>query len=250
MATQSRAQRYIDLREHYNQKYLALYFQRHFTSDRDERQAIGRRKTLDALVHDLEPIVPGMRPAQVGERVLRILDRLAEDKATWLVNSIKKRHQFHINELGEWTAEGAIAQIDEVIPELLHGLAARSSPAPQVHGRFFQFFGQLAPFEEIDVRRWQERWNGDCRGDWYQDVAICCVRQPDTLPEQLVRALGPGSHERPTMLWMREGTSNTLPSAGDIVVSMLSGAAWVMTDAGIESVAAPFQTEPSVGTQE
>jgi hypothetical protein len=235
MTTVSRAQRYIDLRERYGQCATALYFQRQFTGERQERQVIGRRKTLEALVQSLEPIVPGMGPARVGELVLSVLDKLAEDKATWLINSIKRRREFHINELGEYTAEGAIAQIDEVIPELLAGLATRTSPVPQVHGRYFQVYRQPTPVEQIDVCLWQERWYGDRRGDWFLDVAIVCVEQPGLALEQLFQTLCFQLREKPTVRWLRQGMSNAAPVAGDIVVSMLSGAAWLVNGAGSEA---------------
>lgn len=55
------------------------------------------------------------------------LHRLAEVKATWLVNSIRLRKVFGINQLGAWKAEGAISQIDEVVPDL----GALPGPSPE-----------------------------------------------------------------------------------------------------------------------
>jgi hypothetical protein len=236
MGTQlSRAQRFISLREQYNADYLALTAQSRFPNDRVWRQTIGRYKTLENVVADLSTIVPGTKPMKVHDRIVGILHKLAEDKATWMVNSIKKRRDFGINQLGEWSAQGAIAQIDEIVPELMKGLFPRTSPPPQIHGRFFQVFGQIAPDGVVDPQRSAERWR-EAREHWYRDVAILELPRPEVLLEQIPLGVGLLLRERPKVLWSLDETTAFRATRGDVFISLLSCGAWVVTASGLASV--------------
>jgi hypothetical protein len=248
METQrSRAQRFISLREQFETDYLALRVQVDKLTDRAWRLAIGRCKTLEALVADLGSITAGMKPMQVQEVVVGILHELAEDKATWMVNSIKKRRLYGINELGEWSAEGAIAQIDEVVPVLMKGLFSKARPTPQIHGRFFQVFQvfrQLVSDDVVDPQRNAARWRV-ARAHWYQDVAILEFPGPEVLLEQISQGMDPLSRERPKVLWSLDETAAFRATVGDVILSLLSGRVWIVTASGLESVDALLPGEPA-----
>lgn len=189
-------------RGQYGSGYLDLRAQSRFPSERVERQTLGRYQTLDALVTDLSSVTPDMKPGQVHDLIVRILHDLAEDKATWMVHSIRKRQLYGINQLGAWTAEGAIAQIDEVVPALMKRLLPRSNPRQQIHSRFFQVFQQRVPDGVEDAQRSAERWS-DAREHWYREVAFLQFPQPDVLLEQ--------ARPRPTVHWSLEGHRSPSP---------------------------------------
>jgi len=250
MATQSHAHKAIALREGYEKMSVALREERLFTSDQAERHTIGRYQALEYLAANLSSIVVGMRPAQVHEAILRELHRLAEAKATWLVNSIRNRRQYHINELGEWTAEGAIEQIDEMAPQLRALLIPRLTPTSGVHGRYFQVFQRLYPLGGTDPRRHATRWTW-ARQRWYQEVAILEFGEEDVTAEQVHLRLGlVGRREGPQVFWSVNGADLARTGPGDVIVSLLSREAWLLDDDGPRPLAALLTESPATGIAE
>jgi hypothetical protein len=238
MATQSHAGKAIALRERYEKLSVALRGESQFQSDQAERRTIGRYQALEYLAANLSSIVAGMRPAQVHEVILRELHRLAEAKATWLVNSIRKRREYHINELGEWTAEGAIAQIDEMVPELCGLLLPRLTPAPRIHSRYFQLWKPLAPDGVDDLQRIATRWAW-AREHWHREVAILEFDDENVSIDRCYQVIAlAGRRGGPRLLWSLDGADLAQPGRGDVIVSLLSGEAWLLDGTGLRQVSA------------
>ena len=252
MATQSHAHKAIALRERYERKSLALRGERLFTSDQAERHTLGRYQALEYLAANLSSIVVGMRPAQVHEIILRELHRQASAKATWLVNSIRKRRFYNINQLGEWTAEGAIAQIDEMVPELCGLLLPRLTTVPRIHSRYFQVWKPLAPAGVDDLQRIATRWTW-AREHWHREVAILEFGDENVTPDQCLQGLGlVGRSGGPRLLWSLDGADLDQTGRGDLIVSLLSGEAWVLDGTGLRQVSAILSewTSPQNGAAE
>jgi hypothetical protein len=235
MPLQSQALQCISLRERYDSDYRDLRAQRLFTSEQVERQTIGRYQTLNLLVGDLSFIMADMKPSQVQDIIEKTLHALAEAKATWIVNSIKKRRLYGINQLGEWTAEGAIAQIDDVVPDLVK-VSSRLKPSPQVHSCFFQVF-RFTPDDMVDVQRSAECWRSDPER-WFREVAIVHFAEREVMSMHNYQWLS----LQPTVLWSQEGASLSRTSEGDVIVSLLSMTAWVVTPRGLEAIDALLLT--------
>jgi hypothetical protein len=234
MATQSRARQAIALHGRFEEEAIALRAPRSFASERLEWQTIGRYQTLEHLAADLSSITDDMKPGQVREVVLNQLDRLAEAKVTWLVSHIRMRGRTGINQLGEWKAEGAIAQIDAVVPHLYRLLATRGNPTPRTHGRYFQVFRRLAPDGVDDLQRIATRWAW-ARERWYGEVAILGYDDAPVLPDQLSQgSRGPvGRNGGARVVWSPDGAEVGQMCQGDVIVSLLSGASWLVGENGL-----------------
>lgn len=238
MATQSHAMRVISLRERCEKMAVALRGEHRFTSDQAERHTIGRYQALEYLATELSSVATGMRPAQVHQVILRALHRLAEAKASWLVNSIRKRKLYGINQLGEWTAEGAIAQVDELVPQLYGLLLVRLTPLPGMHSQYFHLWKPLTPDEVNDLQRSATRWAW-AREHWYREVAILEYGDENVTPEQCYQGLGLiGRRGGPQVFWSLDGADLGQTDPGDVIVSLLSGEAWLLDETGLRQVCA------------
>jgi hypothetical protein len=238
MAT--RAQKFIELRERYRGEALTLRKQTRFSSDREERQTFGRIETLERVADELSTIAEGMKPTRVQAVVEGILALLAEHKATWIVNYIRERRRFGINELGQWTGEGAIGQIDEISVQLCSRLSpAWNLSSPQRQGKYYHVYHSLDLATTLDVEQVKERWRSQEQAQWYREVAIIQVEQASGQVEQVYRLTNHGHHgweANPEVFWVQKDATHRSTSVGDVIVSVLSETAWVVCNAGFEVI--------------
>ena len=218
---------------------LALRKQTRFASEREERQTYGRIETLERVASELSSIQEDMKPARVQAVVEGILALLSEHKATWIVNYIRERRRLGINELGEWTAEGCIGQIDDICRQLCSRLSPNWNQASfKRHGQYFHVYHSLE-LEARDTQLAEERWRGPERRQWYKEVAIIQVEPGSDQLEQVYR-LTNHEHRRwetyRQVFWVQRDTSHRSTSVGDVIVSVLSSTAWVMCGAGFQVI--------------
>jgi hypothetical protein len=243
MATQ--AEKFVALREQFEATALTLKTQRGFLSEREERQAIGRYQTLESVAQHMAAINANMKSSQVQQVIEGILDQLGSAKATGIVNCIRERRKYGINELGEWMTEGAIAQINEIIVQFFALLPPKWHTAGTAkHGRFFHVYhGQdLDALRDTEIGK--QHWFSPERAQWYQEVAIIEVKQPEQQLEEVYRLTNhidrDGWHQNREVLWRRKISTDELnqaprsTSTGDILVSVLSGFAWITASLGFE----------------
>jgi len=251
----TRAQKLIQLRDQYQQSYLALKRSHRYPSEREERRALGRAEVLDRFIESSVTLSADWSAARVQILIEHLLARFAEQKKGWLLNSIRERRQHGINELGEWTAEGAILQIDEIAPRLFPLLSAQwNASSVQKHGQYFQVFQSADLFTTLrDTEEGRLRWIGPERSQWYQEVALVKVEvSPPTIIAALEEAYRLTNHTDRSgrvnegMVWHVQRARST--SVGDIVVSLLSGQSWIVEGVGfraIEDVSAKTRSESS-----
>lgn len=238
MAT-SRADKFITLCQRYERDALTLRAQHAFASEREERQVIGRYQTLEGVALDLAPITSEMKAARVQVIIESVLERLAEHKVTWLLNSIRKRTSYGINELGEWTAEGAIAQIDDMVPELCTRLSPQWNLTSIRHGRYFQVYHSTDLAAMHDLTLGEQRWKGSEREQWFREVAILKVSHLEHQLEevfQLTNHIEGNWTRHREVVWVQVTGPLRSTSVGDIVVSLLSGTAWTVRNMGFQVI--------------
>ena len=256
----AQVQKMLSLREQYESASRAFHARRGFPTERDERQVIGRYKTLDWVIGNMTAIREGMKPTEWQPLVEDLLDRLVEDKATWIVNFIRERRKHGINELGEWMAEGAIAQIDEIAMQLLARLSPRWHKASTKNlGRIFHVYHSLRLDTLVDIAIGKHQWFGSERAQWYQEVALIRLAKAEDQLEEVFRLTNhideQGWHTNQEVLFssvLAYGVdpfeSPQIPrstSVGDILVSMLTGAAWIVDHIGFQALAQPDQGRPN-----
>src|SRR2546421_8125619 len=154
----TRARKFIMLRGRYEAQALTLKKQTRFASEREERQTFGRIQTLERVATELSVIDESTKPAYVQAVIESLLALLAEHKATWIVNYIRERRRHGINELGEWSAEGAISQIDEISLELCARLSPNWNLSSKRHGQYFHVYQSLELTTLMDAMVVGERW--------------------------------------------------------------------------------------------
>jgi len=262
MVARTHAQKFVTLRGQFEATELSLRARRVFPNEREERQVIGRYQTLAGVANDLAVVNEYMKPAQFQPLIEGVLDRLGEQKASWMVNYIRERQKHGINQLGEWMAEGAIAQIDEVVRQLMARLSLKwHTSSTKMHGRYFHVYHSLDLDTMSDTAIGMQRWLSPECAQWYQEVAIIQVAQPEHQLEEVFRLTNHidrrGWHESRGVMWIRKAVpAPTTPtgvadqgiarlagelnprqvprstSVGDVFVSVLSGAAWMVGNVG------------------
>lgn len=222
------AQKVIELRGRYEAQALSLKKQTRFASERKERQTFGRIQTLERVATELSAIDENTKPARVQAVIESVLALLAEHKATWIVNYIRERQRHGINELGEWTAEGAISQIDEISLELCSRLSPNWNLSSKRYGQYFHVYHSLELTTLMDAMVVGERWRSPERNQWYREAAIIKAEQAGDKLRQVFR-----DREWETnleVLWIAKDAPYRPTSPGDIIVSVLSGTAWMVSD--------------------
>jgi hypothetical protein len=239
MATPTRADKFLTLRQRYERDALLLRAQHAFASEREERQFIGRYQMLERVALDLAPITSEMKAKRVQGIIEGVLEQLAEQKVTWLVNSIRRRTYYGINELGEWTAEGAIAHIDAIVPELCARLSPQWNLTSRRHGHYFQVFHSTDLDTILDPAIGERRWHGLEQELYYKEVAIIKVARSETQLEEVYRLTNHSDRNwthRSEVVWVQETEPIRSTSVGDIVVSLLSGTAWMVKNMGFQVI--------------
>lgn len=236
----TRARKFTMLRGTYEAQALSLKKQTRFASEREERQTYGRIQTLKRVATELSAIDESTKPARVQAVIEGVLALLAEHKATWIVNYIRERRRCGINELGEWTAEGAMSQIDEIALEL----CARLSPDWNLssfierQGQYFHVYHRLET-NPMDAEVGGKHWCSPEREQWYKDVAIIRVEQAGDQLGQVFRLTNhsnQGGESNRKVFWRAKDAPHRPTGAGDIIVSVLFGTAWMVDDAGFQVI--------------
>lgn len=234
----TQAEKFVALCEEFASLALALQKQRGFATEREERHVIGRYQTLESVAKRMAAINATMKPAQVQRIIEEILDQLGSAKARGIVNCIRERRKNGINELGEWTAEGAIVEIDKIVVQFFALLPSKwHTASTKKHGCFFHVYHS----QDLDTLRGTEigkrHWFSPERAQWYQEVAIIEVKQPEQQLEEVYRLTnhinGDGWYQNREVQWFAP-THLRSTSVGDVIVSMISGAAWITTSLGFE----------------
>jgi len=271
MGSRTYAHKFVMLRGELEARWLSLRAQCRFPNEREERQVIGRYQTLEAVVDDLATVNESMKPAQLRPLIEGVLDRLGERKAGWMVYYVRERQRHGINQLGEWTAEGAIAQIDEIVVQLLARLSPKwHTASTKLHGRYFQVYHCLNLAAMLDSEIGKRHWLSPERDQWFQEVAIIQVEQPQHQLEEVFRLTNHsgdrGWDENHEVIW--RGKTRPVPatttgaveqggdrqtsamnqwqiprstSVGDVIVALLSGATWITANVGFEPLISPDQ---------
>lgn len=251
----TRAQRLIQLRDQYQKTSLALKRSHCSSSEREVRQALGRAEVLDHFIESSVTLSADWPAARVQMLIEHLLAGFAEQKKGWLLNSSRERRQHSSNELSEWTVEGAILQIEEIVPRLFSLLSAQwNASSLQKHGRYFQVFQSADFFTTLrDTEEGRLRWIGSERSRWYQEVALVKIEvSSPTIIAALEEAYRLTNHTdrsdrvNESLVWHVQRARST--SVGDIVVSLLSGQSWIVEGVGfraIEDVSAKTRAESS-----
>jgi len=239
MATPTRADKFITLRQRYERDALTLRAQQVFASEREERQVSGRYQVLERVALDLVSIIHKMKAARVQMIIEGVLEYLAEQKATWLVNSIRRRSTDTSDELGAWLAKGAIAQIDAIVPELCARLSLQWNLTSRMHECYFHVYHSTDLAALLDPAIGKQRWQGPGREQYYREVAIIKVPRSEHQLEE-VYCLSSDfdwnrTHHR-DLAWVQESKPVRSTSVGDIIVSLLSGTAWIKRNIGFQVI--------------
>lgn len=231
------------------------------SDDRLHHQRIGRIRILTQVHRRLTPIHADMKPEQVEKRVMSLLNWLVGQKICWMSGARRRRTSDHLWKA--WQVEGAIEQIDGVIRALSQTFPSRWEYSPARHGYGFQVFhcrDLLAGATGVDLAR--QRWCGPQRDLWYQEVAIISLKHAEQQLEEIFQLTNHIDHPWPRhreIAWSLDmhalatrlasvsqhparailPTGLSYPrstSVGDVVVSLLSGAAWIVAPFGFQTI--------------
>lgn len=231
--------------------------------DRLHHQRVGRMRILAQVRQRLTPIHADMKPDQVEKCVISLLNWLVGQKICWMSGARRRRSLDHLWKA--WQVEGAIEQIDRVLRALNKTFPSPWEDSSARHGCGFQVFhcrDLLTGATGVDLAR--QRWRGPQRELWYQEVAIISLKRGEQQLEEVFRLTNHIDHPWPRhreIAWSLDmhalatrltrisqhptrpipSTGPSYPrstSVGDIVVSLLSGAAWIVAPFGFQTVTA------------
>lgn len=248
----AQVQKFIDLCEQYRSLYLLLYAQHSPPGDQAAYQRIGRIDTLTWVVEHLRPLNGTMRPTIWLPQIEALLDALEKDKVDWLINSIRERRANGLNQLAEYRAEGAIAQIDGIVEQVFACLPPKwHETSSRRKGRCFHVYQSLTPDVLIDQNAGVQRWFAPERERHYQEVALVQVKEPENqLASVYTLTSRPDWHQNQEVMWVRKNPPERfgksaapfiprLTETGDVLVSALTGAAWMVADVGFMDLVQP-----------
>lgn len=245
-------QKFIDLCEQYKSMHLLLYAQHSLPGEQAAYQRIGRIEMLAWAAEHLRSLNITMKPVTWLPRIEALLDALEENKVAWLVNSIRERRANGLNQLAEYRAEGAIAQIDGIVEQVLALLPRKwHETSSRRNGRFFHVYQSLMPDVLINKETGVQRWFGPECEQCYQEVALLQVKEPENQLASVYKLTSrPGWHQSQEVMWVRKNPPERfgkpaapfiprLTEAGDVLVSALTGAAWMVADVGFVPLVQP-----------
>lgn len=171
----------------------------------------------------------------------------------WMCGQRRRRSFDNLQKV--WHMEGAIAQIDLVIPQLA-GLFSPERKAPSLRqGLAFQVFHRRDLMQCAVTAIVREQWYSAARDQWYQEVALVRVKRPWRQLSEVFRATNHIDQPWPRnreVVWSLDmhayqqcscmGAEQTGPhyprstSVGDVIVSLLTGTAWVVAPVGFLSL--------------
>jgi len=229
------------------------------SDDRLYHQRVGQLRILAQVHQRLMPIHADMKPEQVEKRVMSLLNWLVGQKICWMSGARRRRTSDYLWKA--WQVEGALEQIDRVLRALSKTFPSTWQDSSVRHGYGFQVFhcrDLVADATGVDLAR--QRWRGPQRELWYQEVAIIFLKRAEQQLEEVFRLTNHIDHPWPRhreiawsldMLATRparvlQHPARSLPptgpsyprstSVGDVVVSLLSGTAWIVAPFGFQTV--------------
>ncbi len=236
----TRAQQVVTLRERYEEMAQA--------NEQEAYRAIGQAQALTWVVGQLSLLTAEAKPARVQALVEDLLASLSEQKASRLIVCIREKRRHSVTVAGEWMAQGAIGQIDEIAQELCARLTPQwNATSPKRHGLSFQVYHRADLSTDIETGK--QCWRSAEREQWYQEVAIVKARSAESALEEVLRlTCGSRWPDYPGVVWSRLQPPPLRPTAaGDIIVSLLSGAAWMVGQTGFQAIGATAPEEGEAG---
>jgi hypothetical protein len=248
----TQAQQVIALRRHYGVEEHTL--EEYSADERLRHQRSGQLSILEWVYQKLTSIRADMEPDQVEKQLVSLLNWLVRQKVCWM--SGKRRRRTSDNLWKAWQVEGAIKQIDIVLRELCKTFPSEGEHSSARHGRGFQVFHSrdliTTGYTGVDLAR--QRWCGPQRELWYQEVAIVTLKQAEQQLEEIFHLTNHIDQPWPRhqeVVWsldmhalaahialISQHAVRALPptgpsyprstSVGDVIVSLLSGTAWIV----------------------
>jgi hypothetical protein len=238
-ASRTRAQRAIALRSWCQQQ--STYLQDHPIDDScaDWRMA-GRSWVLDDVVNGFQTMSTDTKPLEVHKKVESLLDWLAEKKALWLTASklmerIREEERF-LPVI--WAAEGVVGTIDELVSKMWSLLSAQWNRSDKKQGQYYCVYHAVGHEAMLNVQVGIERWTGAQRARFYQEVALLKAEGLHEVFRLTNHVEGSWCHT-PEVFWFRKDMPLRSTSTGDLVVSLASGAAWIVDHVGFQRMVSP-----------
>lgn len=222
-------------------------------------QRFGKLHILALVRRKLLSIRIDTDPDQGEKRVVSLLNWLIRQKMCWMSGQRRRRSSHDMWKA--WQVEGAINQIDTLLLELCQTFSSRWELSSARHGRGFQVFhccDSITGSTSVDIAR--QYWCGPQRNLWYQEVAIVSLKRAEQQLEEIFQLTNhidqPWPHHR-EIVWSLDmhalatniarqqgqavpiSTGPSYPrstSVGDIVVSLLSGTAWIVAPLGFQVI--------------
>ena len=207
-----------------------------YRNSRSDWQRLGKYYTLKEVADWLSRIIPQTHGSQVHTEIEHVLDKWALKKVNCLVGGIKKRDG---GELVAWEAEGVIAQIDELVPELWKVLSQEWRRSDKKHGQYYHVYHAVDHEAMLYIQLGIRRWQSPQQADFYQEVALLKVEGQSSLDEvfRLTNHVEHGWHHNREVLWFQDERPLRSTSTGDIIVSLASGATWIVDHVGFQRIA-------------
>lgn len=233
------AQKLLVLRETYAQEAQELRTEYPFSRNQIQCQKQGRAHILDEVVAALAHLTAEMKSRQVQPIAHALLAKLSEHKAAGRAFFLHNRMRYGIDQFAAWTAEGEIQQIDTVWLQMCACFSRQWQAQPWKHGCLFQVHHYLAE-KAFDDAEAIARWQGKKRVQWFWEAAIIEVAPTDTIEQRLEEVFRLTNHieenwtQGRAVFWVQHGIPVRSTSRRDIVVSVLSGCAWMVDRVGFQ----------------
>jgi hypothetical protein len=124
-------------------------------------------------------------------------------------------------------------------PELCARLSPTWTLSPKSYGRYFHVYHSTDMAAMRDSAVGEQRWKGPEREWWCTEVAIINVPQRECQLEEVFRLTnhseGNWTHHR-EVVWVEVCGQVRSTSVGDVVVSLLSGTAWIVKNMGFQVI--------------
>jgi len=244
-----KTQRCIKLREQYALEIQAYERQKKKMDTKQGACIDGQQHILTMVISRLSPIHAETVPSRVQQHISELLHWLVAQKLCWMCGQ-RRRRSFE-NRQKARCLEAAIAQIDRVLPQLADLCSPDWNASSQRQGLAFQVFHRRDLTQCAATAIVREQWDSLARDQWYQEVALVRVKhpwrqlsdvfrttnhidQPWPRNREVVWSLDMHAYQQPSCAGA-EPTGPHYPrstSAGDVIVSLLTGAAWVIAPVG------------------
>lgn len=239
MPSLSYAQKLINLRGHSLARRHELHATSPLSLTQTQFQQEGRVRILDEAVATLSGVTRDMQPRQAQEIVQPLLQKLAERKAAGLAFFRRNPMRYGIDLLDQWRMEGELQQIEEVRFHLCTCFSPRWHAQPWKHGCHFHVYHYQTEHAAEDSEA-VARWQSEARTSWFWEVAIIEVAPARTIEQRLEEVFRQTNHvegnwtQGQAVFWVQSGIPLRSTSRRDVIVSVLSGSAWMVDLIGFQ----------------